>query len=128
MSAGGAAYSILTAHAGTAALVQKRVYPVAIPQGEKLPAVVFAQIDIKPTHAGGADGTLEGAHLQVTPWAESYAGAHALAIQIRAALKDYKGTADETAIQRIFIKKERDTYDPETKSFGVVQEYMVWHT
>jgi len=85
-----AIYTALCAHAGVKALVVKRVYQVELPESVTLPAVVVRKI------SGPESQTFEGPAMawdrfQVTSWADDYAGAKALAAQVKLCLGDHAG-------------------------------------
>jgi hypothetical protein len=96
MSVEAAIYTILKADGTVTALVggaaSPRIYPIGIPQGKSVPAVVYQQIaGDRPKSTGGTIGFCD-ALFQVTCWDDDLLGARALADAVRDALDDYTGT------------------------------------
>lgn len=122
MSIEGAIYARLSNYSALAALVSDRIYPVHLPQDSALPAVVFQKVSGIPVPALVADTDLIEARYQVTCIAESYdaaTGVKAVADQVRAALRRYKGTLDSTKIEDVQIIDETDLYDDDDKLYLV---------
>lgn len=108
----------LTAHAGTSALVASRVYPLRLPQGPTYPAVRYQLIGAPRTHLMGDDPDASiGVHarVQVDCYADTYAGAHELAEQVRLALSRWSGTSGGVAVEVVFLEDERDMDEPTIK-------------
>ncbi len=103
MSVETAVFTRLTTHAGTAALIGTRCYPSMLPQKATFPAVVYQRIS-----SSGRIGTTDRrtARFQLSCWANTYAGAKALAVQVRNAVEGY---ADAT-IRMGRIVNEIDDY------------------
>ena len=95
MSIEAALYTILSSDATVTALVgsrSPRIYPLGIPAGKGVPAVVYQQINgMRPTTCDGTLGLCE-ALFQVTCWDDEIDGARSLADAVRDALDDYSGT------------------------------------
>ncbi len=132
MGISAAIYSILQAHAGTLALVSTRVYPVIAPQKAALPRITYQIISSPGLHAMGSDPGLKSPRIQVDCWADTYAGADALAVQVLDALQDYSGTIASVTIQRSFLENETDFADPDTKIKDIVYrksfDFIVWYS
>ena len=95
MSVEAALYTILKADrtvTGLVGVVSPRIYPIGIPQGKSVPAIVYQQI------AGGRPKSTTGtigfcyALFQITCWDDDLLGARALADAVRDALDDFTGT------------------------------------
>jgi hypothetical protein len=61
-------------------------------------------------------------------WAETYAGAKAVADQLKTALQDKTGTLTVRVLQRAFLENEYDLYEPDTGTYHHVQDYTIWYT
>lgn len=133
LDAGAALYAKLAATAGVSALVGTRITPLRLMDATDLPAIAYTQISGPRilTHDEAAGSSLAQKRYQLDAWAETYAEAHAIALQVRTALDGYRGTvtsgADSLTLQGVLIEGERDDYDPETRIYRVIQEYTVWH-
>lgn len=120
----------LKAHAGTKALVGSRVYPLRLPQGPTYPAVRYQVIGSPRVHAMGADTGQVNARVQVDSYALTYAGAQALAEQVRLALSRWEGTAGGVVVDHLFLDGDRDMDEPtlvhggEQGIYRVMQDYI----
>ena len=125
MSAGKAIHARLKAHSGTFALVKARIYPLRLPQGPTYPGVRYQRIGAPRAHAMGADTGEVFARVQVDCYAETYAGADALSVQVRAALSRWSGTAGGVVVDSIFLDDERDVDEPTIEHDGEQGVYRV---
>lgn len=115
----------LTSHAGTSALIGSRVYPLRLPQGPTYPAVRYQVIGAPRVHAMGADTGQVDARVQVDSYAETYAGAQALAEQVRLALSRWEGTAGGVVVDHVFLADQRDLDEPTLVHHGEQGVYRV---
>lgn len=105
MSVETALFTRLTStHAGTAALIGTRCYPLRLPQKPTFPAVVYQRVSSSGRHG---TTTRREPRYQFSCWATTYAGAKALAAQVRTAIEDYA----DTAISIGRVVNEIDDYD-----------------
>lgn len=120
--------SILSAHAGTAAIVGTKIFMDQAVQNTQPPFVVYQRILGEFQHAMGQDTGLANALIQVSYVAREAAGAITLAIQGRLALRDYNGTAAGVVIQRAFIENEYSLgFDIQMQSFTRQQDFRIWY-
>lgn len=125
---GKAIHARLKAHAGTSALVGSRVYPLRLPQGPTYPAVRYQVIGAPRTHLmGDTPDASQWVHsrVQVDCYAVTYAGAHALAFQVRMALSRWSGSAGGLAVESVFLGAERDEDEPTLVHHGEQGLYRV---
>lgn len=111
MSAEDIVYAALSGDAGVAALVSGRVSPDKLPQGEPLPAIVYARTDteyIRTIHSAAAAGS--NVTLEVWCMADDRPGAEAVADAAEIAL----AASEAAAIGR------RPEYDPDTETYSSV--------
>ena len=118
----------LTAHAGSTALIGTRAYYGALPQNPTLPAVTVQQISAPRLSAMGADVDKVESRQQVRACDSTRAGMRTLADQIRAALQRYSGTSASVVIHDCFCVNEYEVYEPETKVWAMLYDFMVWGT
>ena len=118
MSAETALYTRLTTHSGTAALISTRCYPMLMPQNPTLPAVVYQRVS-----SSGQQGTTDRRALrfQISSWATTYAGAVALAVQVRGALEDYSNVT----IRMGRIVNQIDDFDEATELQRVILDVFI---
>lgn len=128
---GNAIYARLAAHAGTAALVGTRIYPVRINQGVTYPAIRYQVISAPREHVMTQDTGEVHARVQIDSYATTPEGAHAVAAQVRAALSRWGGTAGGVTVEHVFLDDERDIDEPtpvvagDKGLFRVMQDYLV---
>ena len=128
MSANTSLYATLAAYAGLQALigngdspVTSRIHPHLMPQDPTLPAVTYQLV------AGTRANTLSDAGstgvernmYQLVAWATTLSSADAVMDQVRLALKN-------AAINYVPLSK-RESYDSETKLFGVQYDFAQWY-
>jgi hypothetical protein len=128
---GKAMYARLAAVAGVSNLVGTRIYALRLPQNVTYPAIRYQQISAVRESAMGADTGDVTARMQVDSFAATYAGAQALAKQVRLALARWGGTAGGIVVEHVFIANELDRFEPEVLEDGtsgvprVLQDYVV---
>lgn len=113
---------MLQSHDGVAALVRTRIYPMFLPQDPTLPAIVYQKISGPRSYSHGGDQNLTFTRYQFSCWATTYAGAKALATQLRNCLSGRK----YDVIRAAFVANELDDYDPGTKDFREIVDFLFW--
>ena len=111
-------YEHLTTNAGVVALVAARVYPVRMPQEPTLPCITYQRISGPVEYSRDGPGLTES-RFQISCWAETYAGAIALAAAVRSAI----GIFPEVS----FLENQPDMYEPETSVYHIPVDVMIWH-
>ena len=113
------------AGAAVGALVGTRMHARRLPQTPTLPAITYQRIDTRREHdLAGPDG-LPRPRMQITCWAETPAGAYALAEAVRERLDGFAGTWGGLTIGSCLCVGERDLDDPEAGRSAVAQDYMI---
>jgi len=121
-------HAYLVGHAGLTALVGARVYPLKAPDDAMYPLVVYQRISGPRVYSHDGASGLSHPRFQLTSWGEIYPDAKAVAKQVRLAMSGYSGTmGDDVAVDACFLVNELDRYDQETKRWGIIQDYMIWH-
>lgn len=120
--------AFLQADSGLTAVIAGRVYPVILPQGAALPALVYSQ-----TH-GHQALTLDDAEgftdamFQISCMATSYKDAKTVAKAVRAALHGFAGMMNATTkVYGAFDETERDTYNADTKEYRTDLDFRIFH-
>ena len=119
-------------HAGTAALISTRCYPMVKPQKQKLACVVYQRISQVRDQAGGSDSGLAANLMQFRCIARSESAVQALAVQVVSALSKWSGTLQGETIQGTFVINVRDG-DTKVGDNGKISLYSVlidarvWH-
>lgn len=118
-------YAQLTTHAGLAALIADRAYPVQLPQDVALPAVTYLRVSDAPLlHRSGGAPTYNRARFQVDAWATSYDGALALRKQIRAAMGAFV-IATTPRVDVALPAGSRDALEAEPGRWTCSQDYII---
>lgn len=132
VSAHEAIYAKLSGDSAVRALVGDRIYPARTPQDTTLPKIVFTTITEgrAPTMAGSSGAV--NPRIQIDCWADSNAGADALADAVRLALDGYRGTVASVQIRSCFLDSKRDAIvEPrdgtEQRIFGRSMDFSIWH-
>ncbi len=114
MSLEAAIYDILKSAAGVTALVggvaSPRIYPIGMPQGKPMPAVVYQQITSLVEFTCEGDGDLRTDRVQITCWDDDPDGARTLAEAVRTAMQaaGARGSHGGVTVQYCGIDDEGD--------------------
>lgn len=130
MSIEAALVAELKAHAGLAALIGTRIYPLKLPQSATFPAVTYQRISGPRVSCMGGD-SLAHPRFQFDCWATGYLDALDVAAQVRAALQRTSGTigsgSNTASGVAIYLINEIDDYEPDTEYYRVTLDFIVWH-
>ncbi len=107
----------LTSYAPLAALVGDRIYGGIASQTVEVPFVVTTKVfgGLNYTHCGP---TLSSQRMQISCYAQSYAGAEAVAKQVKSALHAWQ--------YKSFIEDAGDNYEDDTKLHAVLVNATIW--
>lgn len=121
MSLETALVTALRAHSGLAALVAQRIYPVRLPQGATLPAVVYQRISTVRESALGRVVAGASVRVQFTVWGATHQAAQDTADQVRLALLAF------TAAPVVDMELEGDVHDaePQTETYRVLVDALI---
>lgn len=114
----------LSTHAGLAALVGTRIYPIGdVEQGCDRPYISYQRIDedIVYTHSGPAENNMDW--VQFDCWAEYSDSAYAVAAQLCDALDNWSSPA----INRAFVREKGDGYDEDSRLSRVIVSAHIWN-
>ena len=89
-----------------AALIDDKLYPDELPQGIKLPAVIYSKISDVKEHTLVGQNRLERPMLQFTVFADTKTSTRAIANQLKAALCDFQGMMSGIEVQYIRLENE----------------------
>ncbi len=129
---GKAVYNQLSNNATIVAVVGERIYPLSIPQGESLPAIVYQVISEEHDNHVDGSGGLAHATVQISCYATSYAAARNLAETIRVAITGDRGTYASIEVTGCLLESDLDIYHPpaDASDVGVYQianSYSYWY-
>jgi len=111
-------YKILSENQSVVALVSSRIYPVEIPQGGSVPAIVYVINDLTPIKSLDGESGLDNGTVEITCWAKDYKTAQSLASAVRSAF-----IASGIGV---ITGNMQDTIDEETRNYGVVINVSAW--
>lgn len=122
--------SLLLANATVSAAVGTRVYPVTLPEGTTLPAIVLDHVSTveQPTIDANAPYALVESRISVTVIANDYVTLKSLSEACRVALNFQRGSiagVSVVSVRRALVGPEYK--DDELKSYAQPQDYMVLH-
>ena len=120
-------FHLLSNHVGLSNLINARIYPSVMPQGFELPCVVFQRIAGPRLYSHDGPSGLAHPRYQFSSYADSKAGANAVAAQVRDALSGVKDMSLGTPVCVSLLDMEMDLYDPEINKHRIIQDYRIWH-
>ena len=121
---GGQLAYLLKNDAEVAALVGTRIYPNIVPQRATFPVVVYNQISSERTSVMGRDTGSVDSTWQLDAYAQTYAGARELAVEVRKALQRYSGWTP-VATQAYAVLERDDDVVLERDGDAVVQRTLI---
>lgn len=121
----------LLGDSGLVALVAARVFPIVLPQGQKLASVVYTRI------SGQGDYKMDGPsgyvrpRIQIAAWAPTADAAVTLANRVKDRVDGYSGDMGTGSaivrVQGVFQLDEREMYDDVVQMFGVMRDFAIHH-
>ena len=113
----------LSTFPGTVALVDDRIYPLALPQEPILPAITYQE---QSDESGEGAGQIIRKRLRIFCWALTYGEAKAVGQAVLQGLRGYK--RDDTVPQLAGMDDDNrsDVYVPERGFFGDMLEMSAW--
>ena len=123
----------LYAHLSSVLSVGDRVYPLTLPQGAILPAVVHQLVGGEgPLHshedlqAGGAAGrSFQRSRVQLGCWAHSARAAETLAAEVETAVDGFAGTWGDVPIASALVDISIDDYRPDVGKYRRTVDLIV---
>ena len=95
-----------------------RVYPIVLPDSVSLPAIVYQRISSVPITSLDGDSGLDSVRIQISVWGNTYKEVKDLSVTVRATLN--------SSALKITTENDTDDYEPETKRFRVLTDFVVW--
>ena len=126
---------LLTSNASVQAIVNGRVYPINMKQGETRDSIVYTRItEFEQYHMIASTG-LVSARFQFDSWSRSADSAQTLADLVKETLGGFSGPInidvaapnDVVHVRGIFLVNGRDDYDGEAQMFRMSRDYFVWY-
>jgi hypothetical protein len=113
------------------ALVGEKIRPLRRGQGDGLPIVVLQVAGHVPEYTLIAGIPFAETRLQVDCWAETFAGAEALARAVKAVLSGARFTSEGVVFSGVFLISERPGFEadgPTSRLVRTILEFRVWHS
>jgi hypothetical protein len=118
-------YGRLTTYSGITAIASTRTYPMRLPQNPTLPAISYQKIS--NTEQKGSSN-LKDSRYQLNCWATTYAEAHSLAAQVKAAFEEWHDANQTPGVLMARMVGETDTEDDDTKTYRVILDVFLTTT
>lgn len=103
-----------------------RMYPLMIPQGGKVPCIVWQLTGIERDQTYCGTIRVARANLQIDSYATDYFDAIALAKVVRDAMTDFSGQMGEVEVKSATLQTERDLEEPEPGLYRRWQDWQLW--
>ena len=121
-------YARMIAVAGLTNLVPiAQIFHEVIDQDAPYPQIAYNRVSTLRHPVMGANAGVATARIQVNSYADTALEAWDVAVQVRAALSRWGGTAGGVVIQHIFDEAEHSDYDADIGKHRVITEFMVWY-
>ena len=124
----------LLADTATAAIVGTRVHPGSIPQGGKLPAIVYNRVSSLRENDLDGPADFVQVRMRVDCWENTYAGVKTLAAAVRAALNGVGLASPKTLgaepVQFVYLDSDGDNDPPpagDEQDRRVTQDWIIIH-
>lgn len=112
-------HTVLSGHAGLAALVSARIYPNKLPQEVDYPAIVFQKISGDRISGLGGTHGLRNPRFQITCWSNDHTVLQNMATQ----LHDAMNTASQFKSTPL---NEQSMHDPDFDLDGESHDFSIW--
>ena len=129
-----AIFTRLSGWAPLASLVATRIYPMRAPQNAAPPFITYQRISAPRLRSITGGSGQANPRIQVDVYAKSYAGAKALATQVRECLDNFRGTiftgaGASVTVRSCSLDSDRDLLDPDVEPplFRVSHDFLIWH-
>lgn len=109
------------------ALVGAKIFPLAIPQDQDVPAITYQRISSPRTLTLDKESDDEP-RIQIVAWAKTYGEAKDIAIAVNASLDMFIGKLGDQIKAVVFRADHRDDYEPETGRYRADVDFIVQHT
>ena len=118
----------LAADAGVASLVGGRIYPLRLPEGYTLPALVYQVVASTEDAAHDAPAGIVSVRLQLDAWGNRYGDVKAVRAAVRQALLGHSGAMGGLAYVAVpAVEVELDLFEEDTGLYRVSMDYRVWY-
>lgn len=131
MSFDDALFSYLSTYSGLTSIINKKIYPIIIPQKVVLPAITFIKISENQMMSAteGNYGMVNPTY-QITCHAKTHSQCRSIATQVKSALTNYSGTMGDTTVQGCFFVNEFESHDNDidNESYSIAIDFEFYYT
>lgn len=111
---------------GVAAEVAARISPDPLPQGETLPAVTYLDVSNVGSYSNVGPDCVTRARYQLSHWATTKEEADRVERATRAVMDGYRGGwSGGVRVQGVFGRMTRSLFEPDTKLWRVISDYLI---
>jgi hypothetical protein len=118
-----AIYHTLSTTALITDVVNDRIYPEFVPEGQDFPAVSFTRVSTEFDHSKAEPSTVGNALMQINAIHPNREQCADLGYRIRQVMDKMQGTVNGVAVQTSFLEGIDYTYDMDAKAFMEIQRY-----
>lgn len=116
---------VFLSNAGTPA--GERVFPMRLPQGASLPALVYREVSPGIEYTQGGQSGVSEPRYQFDCWGADELAAKLLASSVTTALSGYRGAMGSEQVHAAFIEGRQDDPDPDTGRCRVIIDAVIQH-
>ena len=109
------------------AVIGNRLYPLAIPQGGEVPAIVYQRVSSPRTLTLDGD-SVNSPRIQFSCYAETFGQAKQLAMRLYESLDCFSGVLGNKTKAAALMADNRDDYEPETGRYRCGVDFFVLYT
>ena len=134
MNVGDAIFGILNGDTDVSAIVDDRIYPTRVSQGDAMPAISYSYVDNDPVNDKDGVSKLDTITIDIDMWADGgsdtgsgspYRDLVDLAGKVRTALDRFSGTNSGVVIDSIRFDGQQELYDNEADIHHISQQYSI---
>lgn len=120
--------SHLLADSALTAIIGDRLYPLAIPETGKVPAVVYQRISSQRVLALDGSSSANSPRIQFSCYAASFGQAKQIAMKLYESLDCFRGVLGNKTKAAVLMADNRDDFEQETGRYRCGVDFFVLHT
>lgn len=109
-------------------IIQDRLFPLAVPQDEDVPAIVYQQISSPRTLSVSGDSSANSTRIQLSVYADTFGKAKQIAQVLFDSLDTFRGKLGGRVKAAVLMADSRDDYEPETGRYRCDVDFFIMHT
>jgi hypothetical protein len=123
---GKAIYKLLSTNANVTAIVSTRIYPDMATQDAAYPFIVYSHENTTPTDTKDGASPMDAENFEIRVFAKSYSVAQDIAVKVRNALDQFKGTSEGIKISQIIFENQQSIdMDFDNHIYAIIQGYII---